>query len=190
MDQRYSYDTYHLRRKVFQFLGKVFHITGPDGSRLFYCKQKAFKLKEDIRLYADEQQNQEMLVIKARQIFDFAAAYDIVDSTENLKVGALKRKGWSSLIRDKWIIMDAHDREIGMVQEDSTGLALVRRTITSLIPQNFNVFINNESVAEIKQQFNLLIYKIDMQITSPSFDRRLAIAIQVLLAAIEGRQEG
>ena len=157
-------------------------------SLLFYCKQKAFKLKEDIRLYADEQQEKEMLTIKARNIIDFAAAYDIIDSVEKTKIGVLKRKGLSSIIRDKWMIMDAHDREIGIVEEDSAAMALTRRTLANIIPQNFHIIANKKPVAELRQQFNPFIYKINLHMMDSSFDRRLAIAAQVLIAAIEERQ--
>jgi hypothetical protein len=57
-----------------------------------------FRLREDIRVYADEGKQQEVLMIKARQIIDFAAAYDVVDSASGEKVGALRRKGWSSIL--------------------------------------------------------------------------------------------
>lgn len=191
MDQIYSYGEYHLRRKFFQVFGKVFRITAPDGTLLFHCRQKAFKLKEDIRLYADEQQQHELLNIKARQILDFSAAYDIVDSATMGKIGALKRKGWSSLVRDKWIIMDSQDNEIGTIEEDSTALALVRRfsSLRLLLPQNFRITVNQNTVAELKQHFNPFIYKLNLHINDPSFDRRLGIAAQVLIAAIEDRQD-
>ena len=56
-------------------------------------KQKAFKLKEDIRLYTGEDMQTEVLSIQARQVLDFSAAYDVIDSATRMKVGALKRKG-------------------------------------------------------------------------------------------------
>ena len=36
----------------------------------------------------------ELMVIKARDILDFSAAYDVEDSTSNEKIGALKRHGF------------------------------------------------------------------------------------------------
>ena len=45
-----------------------------------FSEQKMFRLREDIRVYSDESKSQEVLSIKARQILDFSAAYDVVDT--------------------------------------------------------------------------------------------------------------
>jgi hypothetical protein len=109
---------YTIRRKVFSFLGQKFHVYDSTGKLLGFCQQAAFKLKEDIRVYSDETKTDERVVIKARSIIDFGAAYDVYDSKQGQqKVGALKRKGWSSMLRDSWIVMDAQDREIGKIRK-------------------------------------------------------------------------
>ena len=56
--------------------------------------------REDIRVYTDETKSDERVIIKARSIIDFGAAYDVIDSKQQQKVGALKRKGWSSRKRE------------------------------------------------------------------------------------------
>ena len=71
---------------------------------------KAFKLKEDIRLYTSEDMQTEVLSIQARKIIDISSAYDVIDSLTGAKVGALKRKGLKSILKDEWIIMDAEDK--------------------------------------------------------------------------------
>jgi hypothetical protein len=134
-----------------------------------------------------------MLTIKARQIIDFSAAYDVVDSLTGEKVGALKRKGWTSIIRDKWIVMDAHDREVGEIVEDNPALAIVRRFLTNLVPQNFDVNYGTKKVLDLRQHFNPFLYKMDVDFSvdpSATMDRRLGVAAAVLLCAIEGRQQG
>jgi hypothetical protein len=50
-------------------------------------------------------------------VIDWSAAYDIIDPLAKQKVGAMRRKGWSSLVRDEWIILNAHDQQIGTVKE-------------------------------------------------------------------------
>ncbi len=191
-DDRFSHATYLIRRKVFTFLGAAFHVYGPSGDVLFYSKQKAFKLKEDIRVYTGEDMQAEVLTIKARQILDFSAAYDVVDARSGAKVGALKRKGWSSMIRDSWIYMDPSDREIGTIEEDSLGLALVRRFLFNLIPQAFHGAMGGQTVVTYKQNFNPFVHKITADFThdrANRLDRRLGLAAGILLVAIEGRQQ-
>lgn len=64
-------DTFVIRQKVFKLLGAAFHVFGPDGQVVFYSKQKAFKLKEDIRLYSGEDMQHELMSIKATKVIDF-----------------------------------------------------------------------------------------------------------------------
>ena len=64
----FAADSYTIRKKLLSFLGQKFHIYDPQWQLVGYVKQKAFKLKEDIRVYADETCASELLVIKARQI--------------------------------------------------------------------------------------------------------------------------
>ena len=63
MESRFSPDSYLIRRKVFKLLGAAFHIYDAQGNLVLYSKQKAFKLREDIRLYASEDMREEVLSI-------------------------------------------------------------------------------------------------------------------------------
>lgn len=191
MTERFEHQTYLVRRKILKIFGAAFHIYDPDGNVAFYSKLKAFKMKEDIRVYTGEDMQEEVLVIKARKILDISAAYDVVDPTTNEKVGVLKRKGIKSIMKDEWIFMDSNDQEIGLIKEDSTFLALFRRFITSIIPQTYHGYIGDNLVCTFKQNFNPFVMKINLDFspdTSNLLDRRLGIAAAVLLTAIEGKQ--
>jgi hypothetical protein len=180
---------YRIRRKVFKLAGASFHVF--DGDRVVaFCSQAAFKLREDIRLFADESKSQELLAIKARQIMDFKAAYDVVDSRSGQRVGTLRRRGFASLVRDTWEVLDAGERPIGAVEEDSTAMALLRRFLTGLIPQAFALRGPSGEAATLKQRFNPFVYSLEVDVPpSVGMDRRLVFAAAVLIAAIEGRQD-
>lgn len=188
----FQHTHYVVRRKIFKLFGAAFHIYDPNGNVAFYSRQKAFKLKEDIRIFTGEDMQTEVLKILARNIIDFSAAYDVFDPVSNAKVGALKRKGMKSIVRDEWIVMDAQDREIGLIQEDSMALALIRRLLTNLIPQKYHGVVNGRQVCIFKQNFNPFVVKITLDYSmdvNGLLDRRLGIAGAVLLCAIEGRQD-
>lgn len=190
MNQVFQYNQYLLKRQVFALTGK-FRFFDPTGKLVMFSEQKMFRWKEDIRVYADESKSQEVLMVKARQIIDFSAAFDVVDSTTNQKVGALRRKGLASLLRDEWEILDVNDNLIGKLFEDSMGLALIRRVLTNLVPQNYDITINENRVADLKQNFNPFTYELNLDFsmdTARQLDRRLGIAAGILLAAVEGRQ--
>ena len=190
MLERFQHNTYTLRRKVFKIFGGAFHIFGSEGELIFFSKQKAFKIREDIRLYSDEDMTEEILWIQSRNTVDFAAAYDVIDSVNDQKVGALRREGWGSMFRDHWIIMDADDVEVGEIVEDSGMMAFLRRFMTNLIPQSFYAEVAGEHICDYKQHFNPFIYKLDIDFPTDAngFDRIIGLAGGILLAAIEGRQ--
>jgi hypothetical protein len=188
----FTHSQYLIRRKIFKFLGAAFHIYDSSGTLVFYSKQKAFKLKEDIRIYTGEDMQKEVLTIQARNILDVAATYDVHDPATNAKVGALKRKGLKSIIQDEWAILDQNDQEIGFVKEDSLLLALIRRFIINLIPQTYHGEVRGAKVCTFKQNFNPFVIKINLDYsldTQGLLDRRLGIAAAVLLCAIEGKQD-
>lgn len=191
MNPIFQHQKYLLKRQVFALAGK-FRYYDPMENLVMFSEQKMFKLREDIRVYSDENKTQEVLSIKARQIIDFSAAYDVVDAAMNQKVGTLRRKGWSSMLRDEWQVLDANDNQMGVLFEDSMGLALLRRFLLgSWLPQNYDIAFGEKRVADLKQRFNLFRYELDIDMsmdTGRQLDPRLGIAAGILLAAIEGRQ--
>lgn len=189
MDPRFSERSYTIRRKVMTIGGAKYHIYNSAGQLMLYCKQKAFKLKEDIRLYSGEDMTEELLSLQARSVIDFSATYDVIDSKEGIKVGALQRKGMKSILKDEWLVLDAYDNQIGIIQEDSMGMALIRRFLVNIIPQNFDLLVNGIKAVDIKQQFNLFVYKLDVDFLTDTIDPRLGLCASLLIATIEGRQD-
>jgi len=191
MNPIFQHQKYLLQRQVFALTGK-FRFYDPMGNLVMFSEQKMFKLREDIRVYADENKTQEVLSIKARQIIDFSAAYDVVDTAFNQKIGTLRRQGWNSMLRDEWQVLDANEVQIGVLFEDSMGLAMLRRFLLgSWLPQNYDITFGEQRVADLKQRFNLFRYELDIDMsmdTAGQLDPRMGIAAGILLAAIEGRQ--
>lgn len=191
----YQHDQFLAQRQVFKVLGAAFRIKTLDGRLLGYSRQKAFKLREDIRVFADESEAVELLHIQADRIIDFSAAYKVLDSQTGEHIGSLRRKGWKSLFRDSWELLDAEGRPRGRVVEDNRWKALLRRTspvFALVLPQRFLIEVDGETVATMHQ--NLLAfaprYTIDL---GPDIDgklpRPLAVAVVILLLAVEGRQD-
>jgi len=191
MNGTYSKSQYLVKRKFFKIFGASFKIYDNEENLCFFVKQKAFKLKEDIRVFSDETKTTELLLIQARNVIDFSAAYDVFDSLSGEKLGAFRRKGFKSIFKDEWQILNAQDNEIGKIHEDSVALALLRRFLTNLIPQKFHGFIGQNEVFTFKQKFNPILFKMVLDFSADemfSFDRRMGISAAVLLSAIEGRQ--
>ena len=191
MNPIFQHPTYLLKRQAIALTGK-FRFYDPLGNLVMFSEQKMFRWKENIRVYADEEKTREVLSIKARQIMDFSAAYDVVDTEMNQKVGALRRKGFRSLFRDEWEVLDENDNVKGLLFEDSMGLAMLRRLVLgSWLPQNYDITFGTMRVADLKQNFNLFRYELNLDFSmdiARMLDRRIGIAAGILLAAVEGKQ--
>jgi hypothetical protein len=190
-------EAYTIRRKVLKIFGAAFHVYNPEGAVIGYCKQKAFKLKEDIRIYTDESCTSEMMVIKARSVIDFGATYDVTLGGSGEPLGSLRRKGLTStFLRDEWLVFNPAGRQVANLREDSSFLAFARRYIdlVSLIsPQKFSlVKPDGAEIARYRQHFNPFIFRLSVSVLAddPEIDDLVILAAGCLLAAIDGRQSG
>jgi hypothetical protein len=191
MDNAFQYDQYVLKKQFIALTG-ILRIYDPHSQLALFSQQKLMRLKEDIRVYADESKTRELLTIQARQIIDFSAYYDVVDSQYSTKVGGLRRKGFRSFVQDEWEVFDAHDQSLGILKEDTLNRALLRRFLLgSLLPQDYDLTFGSDRVADYKQEFHMFRYVLDIDFSmdnSHKLDHRLGLAVAMLLAIFEGRQ--
>ena len=195
MAELFEADSYMIRQKVLKLLGEEFHIYSDESmeNMIGYSKKKALKLKEDIRVFSDEDKSTELIVIKARSIIDFGATYDVTDSQTGEPICSCKRGGLKSLFKDSWVVLDSEGNKVGTLGEDSGVLALVRRFVPGmalLIPQEFSLKMNGASgKVTFTQKINPLVHKLVVSgVSSSGIDPRIAASAAVLLIAIEGRQ--
>lgn len=190
----FAHDRFTVRRKVMTLFSPKFHFFDEQRNIIGFVKQKALTLKDDIRIYADESMGRELVIIKARTIIDFSSAFDVVDVPTQQKVGTLKRRGWKSMFKDEWIIMNDMDAEIGRIREDSALRATLRRihwTIRMVLPQSYLFEIREKSAGIVRQSYSPFVLKLSADFSediNKSLDRRLAAAAVVLLIAVEGRK--
>ena len=86
-----------------------FVATDAEGRTIAYVKQKMFKLKEDVNVYSDETKTDIIYKIKADRWIDFSAAYAFLDK-EGKEFGKVARKGWRSIWKARYEIIDQDQR--------------------------------------------------------------------------------
>jgi hypothetical protein len=183
---------FEFRKQFFKLAGGAFRVYDTNQRLLLFSEQKAFKIREHIRVYSDESKTNEVLSIRTQQVLDISPTFDVVEMPSGEKAGSLKRKGLKSILKDEWEIYDASGSLIGMVEEDSTLFAVLRRFLTNLIPQKYHFNIGGQTCGTFQQQFNPFLYRATMDLsqdTGRQLDRRIALAAGILLLAIEGRQD-
>lgn len=89
----------------FWALAPQISIVDSQGNLVFYVKQKLFKFKEAITIFADLERTRPLYYIKADRIIDFSARYNFTDS-DGKDIGAVKRRGLRSLWRARYDIFD------------------------------------------------------------------------------------
>ena len=184
---------YLIREKFWKFFGNKFRIMDDQENLYGFCEQKRFKLKEDLRVYDDEDKNNEWLVIKQKNIVDSWGGFDIFDPRTSEHLGTIRRKFWKSLFRTKWELLDADGNNVGVMQEDSLRYALLRRLFLGIIfPKRFTVkTIGNDALITMRNKFNPIIKQLVVYIPPEhTFDRRYIAGLALVIAALDGRGKG
>ena len=104
-----------LSFKILAIAPQIF-VHDANGSLILYVKQKAFKLKEDVTVYADEAQTRQVFRIAADRVIDWNARYEITGASGE-KLGAIKRQGMKSLWKSHYDVTDARGASVFSVRE-------------------------------------------------------------------------
>jgi len=111
-------------------LAPQFSIRDASGDLIAYVKQKLFKLKEGVTVYADERQTQAMYTLKADRILDFSARYHFADQ-HGAGLGSVKRHGMRSLWKVHYDIMEG-DTTVMSIREENAWVKVADALISQI----------------------------------------------------------
>lgn len=112
-------------------LASQIYIRDSSGQLTGYVKQKLFKLKEDINIFADESQTRQLYNIKADRVLDFSARYNFTDAAGNV-IGAIKRQGMRSIWKANYDIFDAAGNAVMKINEENGWVKVVDALVGEL----------------------------------------------------------
>ena len=200
MDDRFAHDAFFVDQLI-RPIANLYRIStlGADGASpgepVAFVRQKKLAIKEDIRFFADEGEQDELFRIKARQIFEVGGRYDVTTPAGE-RIGLLEKVFGISLVRSTWKMLDPDEEQIGLVQEKSVPVALLRRLIDFVpygefvpIVFQFTILMDGREVGELRRPIGLR----DRYVLTLSgdherrIDRRLAVALAVTLDALQSR---
>jgi uncharacterized protein YxjI len=92
-------------------------VSDASGQVVLYTKQKAFKLKEAVTVFADVEQTRPLYTINADRVLDFNAKYNISDAAGR-PLGAVARKGRKSLWRAQYEVSDGGGQPMTIREEN------------------------------------------------------------------------
>ncbi len=187
MTGRWSDKKYNIKQKILTIGGLKYWIYNSSGALVGYAHKKAFKLKDEIIIYADENRTKPVLGIKQENILDLTAVFRVFDPNTNEIIGYFGRKYWKSMLKDTWKIFDQNKREIGVVEEN-TARALLRRMVTKMVPKEYQVKLGNKPVGRYKQKFKMIGDEWFLDFTEDMgnhLDPRLGVAGAIIMATVE-----
>ena len=195
-DARFGFERYSIKRKALQMFGVTLYLYGPAEELILWGKRQAFKFRGDLSFFTDDTQSQEVIRLVSRSgaggVLMGAFAYDVFDSSTNTKIGAFRRDTLKSgFVQDTWHILDLQDQQVGLLQEDSALLGVLRRYVdyvSLILPQKYHATLNGAPVASFARHKNFLTSRMDIDFssdTNAALDRRLGLAMAMLLEAVE-----
>lgn len=191
-DERFAHDAFFVDQLI-RPVANLYRISvlAPGdlpGEPVAFVRQKKLAIKEDIRFFADENESQELIRLKARQVVDVRGRYDVTTPAGE-RLGVLERRFGESLFRTAWRVLDAAEQEVAVARESNTAVALIRRFVDVPIPYHFAIQMDGRDVGELRRLFALRDrYTLKLGGDHERrIDRRVAVALAVALDALQSR---
>jgi hypothetical protein len=175
----------------------------PDGRSadraVLYVEQKRFKLREELIGYADASKTRQVLRIKARQVIDLGATYDVT-GPDGEAIGLFRKDFGGSFLRSTWHVHAASGEPLATARERNLLVALWRRLVDLVplvgellsllpIPYHFDFRRGDALLGGLTRRRTIRDrYVLDLTgDPERTLDRRLAIALAVGLDALQSR---
>ncbi len=101
-------------------LARQISVRDARANLILYVKQKAFKLKESVTIFADAEQTRPLYTINADRVLDFSGRYNFADASGNY-LGSVKRHGMKSFWKAHYEAFDG-DRPTMTVREENAWI--------------------------------------------------------------------
>jgi hypothetical protein len=175
-------------------------VTDAGGQTVLYVRQKALALREDVRIYADEQQQQQLFQLNADRIIDWSANYR-VRTADGQDLGSLRRKGMRSLWNATYEVADASGQPSAIIHEENPWIKVLDGLVGELpiVGMFTTMFINPaylvdrdaQTLLRMKKEPAFLEGKFTIEKQSDFQDREesLLIASLMMMTLLE-RQRG
>lgn len=132
-------------------IGTRIRVTDAAGRQVGYARKKKFKLKEDIRVYRDEDQRELLFGMKADRVWDFGAGY-AVSGPDGHPVGVVRRQGMRSMWKSSYTLADPGGTEVGVIHEENPWVKVLDSVMESVPGGDMlgGLFFNPSYLAELR----------------------------------------
>jgi len=182
-------------------LSNDFVASDAKGQTIAYVRQKMFKMKEAVNVYNNESKSQELYTIKANKWLDWSAAYAIYDAGGRY-LGKVARKGWKSMWKAEYLIIDQNDEQQYKVQEESAFVRMADSVLGEipvlgfftgyLFNPTYNVTDNaGKTVVKLKKSPSFFGRKFDLEKTAEiDQDDKERVMLSLMMMILLERRRG
>jgi uncharacterized protein YxjI len=170
---------------------------GTQGAPIAHAEQKRFAFREQMTVWTDESRATTLFTIKAEKVLDIHGKFLIHDA-EGTLLGYCRKVFGSSLLRSTWEVGDAQGAVLFTAQEKSQWVAIARRVLqfvplvgefAAIVPINFIFEHAGQPVGSHHRIWGNFkdTYVMEMSDALKSADRRVVMALGILLDALQDR---
>ncbi len=177
-----------IKEKIFS-IGKKYIIEDEEGNQIAYCEKESPRLKEDIKIYEDEEKDETLFRIEQKSLTKFTGLFEVLDHTSEGEdvIGYLRRDGFRSLVRDQWSVLDDDKNEIAVLRSDYPLKDLLRFKGLKKIPHRYEIFQDGKKIGVFKQRVSLHnAYRLQIRgREKEEINRKVLISLSICLDAVE-----
>lgn len=104
-------------------LGQTVRVTDAQGTLILFVKQKAFRLRAEVIVYADEQQTQPVYRIRGDRMM--GSVKYLVTTADGRPVGSLQRQWGTFLWSATYRLFDRNETEIGTIRQQNPWIRVL-----------------------------------------------------------------
>lgn len=170
---------------------------GTKGERIAFAEQARFAFREAVTVWTDDSKSDVLFTIKAEKLLDVHGKF-LVHAVDGTRIGYCQKAFGASLLRSTWEVYDTSDTLLFTAKEKSQMVAVLRRIahfipfvdeIAQFIPFNFLFEKQGAIVGGHTRIWGSLTdqYKQEIGSELTNVDRRLVLALGILLDALQAR---
>ncbi|MFQ3213026.1 MAG: hypothetical protein ACI9XJ_002773 [Marivirga sp.] len=178
-----------------------FTASDANGNSFAYVRQKMFKFIEDIEIFENESRSNLIYKIKADRWLDFSAAYSFYNSSGQ-EIGKIVRKGWRSMWRASYEIIDENKQILYHINEESVFTRILDNMLSEIPilnlltgylfhPSYLITDENGEVVAKLKKLSSFFGRKFDIEATEKLKDaHKEKVVLGMMMMILLERRRG
>ncbi len=143
-------------------------VTDAAGQTVMYIKQKALTFKEDIKIFADEAQQNQLYQMRSHKAIALNMQYDVT-TPDGRPLGSIKRPGMRSAWKATYNIADTTGADVALLHEENPWLKVLESFLSDIpfvntfINPGYLVDLRGTTVMYLKKQASLVDSKFTLE---------------------------